>query len=755
METALCLHCSQPVAGFGNPDFCCHGCEAVYQFLRAGPLSDFYEIKKSGICFNPGAPVTGSGLDHSDWNSSTANPAAVFIEGIHCSACVWLLERLPIAIPEDVESASLNLSRSLLTLRFRAGADRARVAKTIEAFGYLPHLLKEESAAGDCLERENRKRLIELGVAGAISGNVMLLSIPLYSGVGGAYQGLFESASFLVSIPAVFYCGRSFFRNTLSGIRNRVFPIDGPILLAILTAFFYSVWSWATGGHELYFDSLTALIFLLLASRYLLARIRQSSNLNPEVLSLFHQPFKGAIGDEVHPTCGEVLSFDGRVERGRAWMDQSSFTGESQPVAVMPGEKVHAGTRVVSAEADFKVRVMEVGQETRLARFLRRLEESRGKRTQVEQANGRWARTLLKLVLAVAMGASIWFHHFGYGIEGMRRVLALLIVTCPCALALATPLVYSLASVRLLKDGVLVKDPEALDQVLNVRNLYFDKTGTLTFGVLKMDPEDLRSLNENERSILLGLTGVSQHPVSRGVFRELREQFPRLQGASIESWKEVSGVGIEGFNSGVRYGLRKNPDSAKFGVQFYRSSPNGEVEISEIRFQDVLRPDTAKVLEDLRARGMSLTLLTGDHLENAKKVLGDLDLEVRAGLSPEEKAESVANGMMVGDGVNDALALSEARVGFAVQGGLEAAIDSAGLYSLKPGISGVATILDAGARVRSVLRMNFALSTAFNLFAGTLAITGWMSPLLAAVLMPASAVTVFLNSLIRMREKPV
>ena len=752
-EVVLCMHCGEPAGNSPVPGFCCLGCQAVHRILSSGPFSDYYRIRQEGVCFERPRSIETGRRDYSFWNLNSDSPLRIFVEGVHCTACVWLLERLPLALARDVRTSQLDLSRSQLTLELVPGADRERIARTIESFGYRPHLIGSRSEGEKWLELENRKRLIDVGVAGALAGNVMLMSIPLYSGVEGRYQSLFEWVSFALSIPSVFYSGRSFFQNVVSGIRNRIFPIDGPILLAIVTAWLYSVYSLAAQTHDLYFDSLTSLIFLLLSSRYYLSRVRQASGLNAGVLSFFHAPFSGLPGEVVTLSAGESVGFDGRVLMGRAWVDQSHFTGEADPVLLNPGDEVLAGSRIVEADSGLQLRVEQVGSETRLQKLLIRIQESLGFRTRLEQSTERWARWLLMMVLITAVAAMVNFFQMGEPVLGLERVLALLIVTCPCALALATPLVYSLASGYLLKQGVLLKNPEALDRALTVREIYFDKTGTLTYGKLKIARGDLSSLEERELRILSALTERSSHPVSRAIYREIQAGFQLSKSLGLEKWVETPGVGVEGLCEGVRYGLKRNPRENSLGVQFFKIISGDWVEISSIHFEDQIREDSGPVAIELNRNGYHLHLLTGDHLRNAQSVVGNLPFQVSAGLTPAQKADQVSSGMMVGDGVNDALALARAQVGIAVQGGIEAAIESADVYCLKPGISGVLLLLKTASRVRSVLLSNFGISTVYNLAGAGLALTGWMSPLLAAVLMPLSATSVFLHSIWRMRRQ--
>jgi len=601
------------------------------------------------------------------------------------------------------------------------------------------------------LKKENKKRLLELGIAGAIAGNGMLMSIPLYSGVSGSMERLFETFSFVLAIPALFYSGRIFFKNVYSGFKSGVFPIDAPILLALVTAFSYSTYSLIQGTHQLYFDSLTALIFLLLSSRYYLARLRQSSRMNLGVLDFFQADYAGKAGDLEQLKTNEKIRFDGVVRKGEGWCDYSQFTGESEPVRVQAGDVVYAGTMFLESSSEVWVEVQRVGTSTRLAQLLQKVSAAQSRRTKTELTSDRWSQGLLVVVVNLAlMSASYFVFNRDFG-EGIKRVLALLIVTCPCALALATPLVFTLAMKSLLKKGVLVKDPASLDQLPEVKKIFFDKTGTLTEGHLEA-VVSLKSLSSDDLSALYSLVRLSRHPVSRAIERAFVEQKVPAKLMSWDSFQEKIGTGLFGGYYLTEYSLKRAFES-KSDYTESCFEKNG-VEICRIALRDRIRPESKAVIEALQKNGMTVTILSGDHDLPVRKLAQELNVNQYYALqSPEEKSSMVRGEMMVGDGVNDALALSQAQVSVAVQGGMEAAIQSAQVFSMKPGISAMVPLLETAELVRRTLRQNFILSTSYNLIGAVLSLSGNMSPLIAAILMPASALTVFWSSMIRMKEK--
>lgn len=419
------------------------------------------------------------------------------------------------------------------------------------------------------------------------------------------------------------------------------------------------------------------------------------------------------------------------------------------PVRLVPGSAVEAGTTLVSMKGEITIEVGAVGEETRLSRMLERIREAQNRRTASELRSEGWSKRLLAVVLAVAAIAFGVFLAQGRGVEGVNRILALLIVTCPCALALATPLVFTLAMKRLLSAGLLVKDPSALDRIPEIDRICFDKTGTLTLGEAdtSWSPTEVPP---QEASILLSLVSRSRHPFSRALERKLRQGGVRE--APLDDFQEIPGLGLSAKVSGVSfnlYGERTGNEDSSLSV-FTR---DGEV-LARIPFRDQPRLEGALVVKQLKALGLRPAVLSGDREAVVRSLARELSIpEFRSGMSPEEKAAFSRGSILVGDGVNDALALSGASVSVAVHGGMEAAVESAQVYSLTPGLRGIPELVRVAILVRRTLGANFLFSTTYNLIGAVLSLAGYMSPLLAAVLMPLSALTVFFSSLIRLKAR--
>jgi P-type Cu+ transporter len=742
-ELRYCRLCQKEVARKSTSDYCCAGCERVAALMQSS-----------------GTPVD---LDSGgDWQAQEVAiagtpPISYYVEGVHCSSCVWILERLPHLYPEQIARATLNLGQSILELQLRPGAKFTDVIAYIEKLGYQAHRVKTGSEAQRFEDAENRNRLIDVGVAGALAGNVMLMSIPLYSGVSGPMQVFFEWLSLALAIPSVFYSGRSFFTNVAAGFRTRTFPIDGPILLAILVALFYSAVSVVSGTHELYFDSLTTLVFLLLSSRYYLSRLRKASNRSLGILDHFQGNTQVQVGQRVAIQAHERIGYDGILKQGTAFLDLSHFSGESVPVQIRVGGLIFAGARVIECSQDAQVEVTAVGEDTRMASLLKKVRESQELKSLTELQSDRWAKRLLMVVSVVALAVMIGFASMGLWAEGLRRVLTLLIVTCPCALALATPLTFAIAIRKLLREGLLIKNPQALDELIHIRKIYFDKTGTITWG--KLTPvSNLSGLPVETLKKVYSMVTRSRHPVSRALEYAIDRDSPvSTQGPSAEltHFEEIPGLGLRAVMDGTQYELIRAAESQSGNTElvFQKADGGPKQEVLRFAFKDQIRSTSARTVRELKQMGIEVALLSGDQAAPAHEIAQQCGIdEVYSEQSPEQKGERVLGCMMVGDGLNDALALSRAKVSVAVQGGIDAAIQSSQVYSLVPGIETIPGLIRMSHRLNLALRQNFVFSTSYNVVGGILAITGVMNPLIAAVLMPLSATTVFVATLIRFRE---
>lgn len=736
LETA-CIHCGKT----SSTRFCCAGCEAVHAILQDSGLGQYYARKKDGVCFKSPEPARVSGRTYDSWDTRAERDVELFVEGVHCSACLWLLEKVAELESDQVETARLDLSRSVLRIRLRPNGKISPVAMRLDSWGYTPHLIETAGQVDAKIRQANRKQLIELGLAGALAGNVMLMSIPLYAGVEGGHATLFAWLSGILSVPSFFYSGRSLFLNVYRSARTRSFSIDIPVSLAIAVAFFYSWAKLIQGSTDLYFDSLTALIFLLLASRYWLSRLRE--------LGLGHGLSMATRGGDSAEKTGEIVSFsgereipfDGVIRQGTGWVSQAFLTGESEPILMRTGDEVFAGSQflAVGDSLPVSIEVVRTGEQTRLARMLEQVRSGTDQRSRVERAYDSWAKRLLAFVTITAFFVAIYWLKQGRADIAVERALALLIVTCPCALALAAPLVVSLAIRRAFRNGLVIRDIDVFERARSIRQVYFDKTGTLTTGTLEVISAEVQP---GKKEILKALARTSRHPVARAIDFYFSKTVP----ARLESHSEMPGIGVRGVANGKVYTLVRGPRGTSF-------QENGQ-EIGAIELSDAIRLESVSTVMDLRQRGLHVGILSGDRSENVRDVVARLGLEndarIGSALSPEDKQVRViadeSSGrpvLFVGDGVNDSLAMKSATASIALHGGMEEALKSASIYSMKPGLESVPTFFLISDQVGRSLRVCFISSTLYNVVGGSLAVLGYMNPLWAAVLMPLSATTAF------------
>lgn len=786
---AACAHCGDRVEGVLDPAepvvFCCEGCRSIYGAIRGAGLGAFYSDR--AVAAKPPWLVRPSARrgdrfehleSHHQVHADNTVSAELTIEGVRCASCVWLLENLPRAVIGVIE-ARLDVGRSILQVRWDPGRTRlARIAQTVEAFGYSPNLAAPSPHQPNHAERA---LLMRLGVAGAIAGNVMLMAFALYSGADASfepeYSALFRWTSLLLAVPSVFYCATPFFRGAWAAVRTRTPNMDVPIALGILVGFTSGAVNTLRGEGEIYFDTISALVFLLLVGRWLTARQHRRASVATDLAQALAPTTARLIDGEqrqqvradsvqsgalVEVQPGERVPVDGRIEFGEAAIDTRLLTGESNPTEVAVGDRVYAGTENLSGS--IRVRVEQSGQETRVGQLIRMMQEAQRERAPIVRAADRIAGTFVVLVLLLAgITLALWWP--AGSALAVEHAVALLVVTCPCALGMATPLAVSVALSRAARRGILLKNGEVLEALARPTEILFDKSGTLTLG----RPELVEWDGGAE---LGGRVSAAERGCDHPLARAFQRAFPAGERLTVEETQRSTGAGlaarIDGRElvvgtsamlsaRGIRISTARQQEvetKAAEGLTPVLVAEGGRV-VAMAAFGDTLRDDAASSLEGLSALGYSLSILSGDHPLVVERVCRELPVSnCRGGVSPEQKLEEVRkrlrlgrNVVLVGDGMNDAAAMSAATVGFAVHGGAEASLLAASGFATEPG---VAPVLEAVKGARSTLRVihrSIGFSLIYNLIGVVLAMSGVLSPLLAAVLMPLSSLTVVTSAL--------
>lgn len=687
-----------------------------------------------------------------------------FVEGVRCTKCLWKIEG-GLKDLLGVRSARLNMSNSILTVDLDTTASLEQIALTLVALGFRPHPIRQEGQSPDLQTQANRQMLIRIGLSGFCTGNIMLLSFSLYSGATDSpFRSFFEWASAVIFLPVLTYAAWPFYTSLYRALKSKRPSIDLPIVAALWVGTglsFHHFWSKAG---DVYFDSLSMLVFLLLSSRYFLTRLHQRF-LAPSLLKPFldiqqahkvtEQEIKDIpidlvqVGDIIEVRSDEKLPVDGILISPRAHINAAILTGEHRPQKVSQNETVYAGTLLI--DGPIRIKVTSTGGLTRLGRLLGELENELLSRTPMIQFTDKVAQVFTFVVLCIGVAFFIGYSFIDSS-AAAHRALALAILACPCALAFATPLTQSLALMRAARRGYFIKNADALERLRKVRQIFFDKTGTLTEGELFIRHWLPQVPDENTLALIKSLETISSHPVAKAIRREIAAtQLPEL-----EKHVEITGQGVQANYQGDFYELKATTlrddieNEITTAVGFYK---NGQLQYSLV-LGDKLKADSKDTISKLKAMNYSCGLISGDNSPSVNAVAKELNLNsdlVFAEASPEHKRDLLhkyKDSLMIGDGVNDSVAMASSLVSIAVHGSMESSLKAADIYLADPGIHAIPELIEISTETFYVIKRNLGFSLAYNLIGGGLALLGYIHPIIAAIMMPLSSATVVLSALI-------
>lgn len=787
-----CLHCGIPLDASTvqrGTSFCCRGCETIYTTIQAFGLTDFYSFRKAlDVKANARTDLKALRFLHLDseelqrrfvQKEGSRARAVLTLEGIQCAACVWLIEKLP-GLLDGVERASLHFGTGQLTIEYDPSAVLlSKIAETLHHLGYTPHVPAQDSE-GSARTKGDREALLRLGVAGVSSMNAMMLAVSLWqgmvTGIEEQYASLFRWGSLIVTLPAVLYSAVPFYKTSLNAIRHKILHIDVPIALAIIAAFIMSAVNTAMEREDVYFDAVATLIFLLLSGRYAqrraLQRARARSRMAWSVIPTSATRLRDGVheevlvhelhdGDLVEVKAGERFPVDGVVASGSSLVDEAVLTGESLPVVVSMGSEVKAGT--MNLDTAIQVKVESVGSASRIGKILQLIETTNGDRSEIVRMADKISG---HFVLVVLIGTLITFTAWAQVSweEAFDNSLALLIVTCPCALGLATPAVLSVALGKAARGGILIKGADTIERLVKGQRVFLDKTGTVTSGDIKVDSViSLSSECDRGRMIAATLSASTpHHPIARAV-----AAWSRVKGGSLESLSHVAGRGVQGLDEEGRIWRLGSqrwceemgvvlPIEVSLAVKEHEMKGNtssllcrDSVPVLVFLLVDGIREGAGELVRALHESGRRCALLSGDReavVQSVGAAIGLRAEDILAERYPEDKREvlvgSDALTVMVGDGVNDALAMRSAFVAVGMRGGLEATMEVADVFVLEPTMRNLELVFRGADRTMRVIKMTLAFSLFYNIVGGLLSVAGYMNPIVAAFLMPISSLTV-------------
>ncbi|MBU1425132.1 MAG: heavy metal translocating P-type ATPase [Gammaproteobacteria bacterium] len=799
-----CFHCGLPIPPDANfharledaeRDFCCFGCQSVSSAIYEAGLQGYYQRTPEGVLLAP-PPELPKDIDIYDFDevqqefttcSGDIRDIHLLVEGIHCPACVWLIERGLQRAP-GVQSANVNLAAKRLHLRW--DNSRSKLSDLIRALakiGYAAVPYDPESAEG-VMKKTNRAMLYRLFFAGFAMMNMLWISIALYSGADrDEFRQFFHWMGLVLATPTLLYSGYPFYRGAINGLRGGNLSMDMPIALGLSVTYAYSLYVTVTYSMvgEVYFDTVTNLIFVILIGRYLEGMFRHQAvsatkrlmELQPRVAIIMRDgqeqmtPIRGVkLGDQVLIKPGYKVPVDGVVLEGHSTVDESMLTGESAPVNKSAGAPVFAGT--VNNNGALLVEMRVQIQETTLAKIIRLVEEAQASKAPIQ----RLADTIVPwFVLVTLICATITFfiwnsHNFEVALMAATSVL---IITCPCALGMATPMSIAVASGLGAKHGILVKNGLVLETLSKVTHFVFDKTGTLTEGKMSVAQVHVAPGRE-EQEVLRHAAAVerySEHSVAKAIVIEAEARqllhrdletsaFLATAGLGVEAnvagqtvllgsaeWLMQQGVGLDAALQAKAHALETQAMSCIYMAQ------NGK-HVAVFALADKLRGDAQQLVDELRAAGIIMTLLSGDRRPVAEAVARQLGgMEVIAEVMPQDKDQVIqrlqqrgAVVAMVGDGVNDAPALIRADVGIALGSGTDVSVESADIVLMYNELDKVRQATQLSRRTLLTIKQNIGLSFVYNAIMVPLAMMARVSPLVAAISMPISSLIVIGNA---------
>jgi len=807
-----CYHCGLPIpAGVDLPvdvdgarhQMCCTGCQAVAESIVSSGLIDYYrrrdampeqardampdELKDLGL------------FDHPDFQQGFVKPvgehereAALILEGITCAACIWLNEQ-HVAHQPGVTAIDINYA----TRRARVRWDERRIKLSdilaaIQAIGYRAYPY-DAARSEQISQRERRSALWRLFVAGFGMMQVMMYAFPAYIAEDGDITADIESlmrwASLILTAPVVLYSAAPFFSHAWRDVRLRRLGMDVPVALGIGAAFVASCWATFIGHGEVYFDSVTMFVFFLLCGRYVEMLARQKAVRGVEELGKALPAFAERLaawpgpdgekvpvsqlltGDVIRVKPGEALPADGVVVEGESNANEALLTGESRPVPKRPGSAVTGGS--VNIGSPLCVRVTRTGEHTRLAAIRQLMERASAEKPRVVQQADRFAAYFIVALLVLAAVTAAWWYWHDPD-RALWVFVSVLVVSCPCALSLATPVALTVATDALARMGILVTRGHAIEALARADHFVFDKTGTLTYGEMRV--EQVRLLGAiaeaRARQLAAGLEQGSEHAIAAAL---------RLGGGNaplpaFAGLTATTGQGVAGVLDGTPYRIGRPAFVAELV-----GTPVPDVLLDDERsgrtvialassagwlagfaLSDGLREDCPAAFESLRGKGIELSIFSGDTPSTVEALAGRLGVQhALGGMTPEgkhaalialQKGDAVI--AMVGDGVNDAPVLAQAQVSVAMGGGTDLARNQADIVLLSGRLGSLAEGVTLSRRALTIIRQNLWWSFAYNFTAVPLAMSGFVTPWMAGIGMSASSLLVVLNALRLQRKRP-
>ena len=790
MSEVACSHCnltfSEDIMMKENDlFFCCKGCQGIYHLLNDEGLESFYD--KLGDTKLQPATQEQSDLEKFDLDGfknkyikihdDGRHEIHLIIEGIHCSACIWLNEKV-LHKTEGILEASINYTTNKAKVIWDPEAIKlSNIIQTIRSIGYNAYpydpKLQEERATKT---RQTYYTRILVAVFGAM--NIMWLAVAHYagyfSGIQQSFKDILNVAEFVLATPVLFYSGWIFFKGAYYGYKNKIVNMDTLVASGALLAYLYSIYAMITQKGEVYFDSVVMIITFVLVGKYLEVLSKKSAvdtldsimGSTPTEVTTLKDGVKSLVsvenvlvGDIIELKPGEKVVIDGVLSGGEASFDESSLTGENEPIYKRQGDEIRSGSLCLDSLVHYTA--TKDANSSLLTSIVSLLEESITKKPRIEQlansVSGYFSTTILLIALFTFAG---WYYFTGSFETALIVGISVIVIACPCALGLATPMATLVGISMAAKRGILFKEATFLETMAKSHILALDKTGTITEG--KPSVIQAKLLDGFDPALLLALVQTSNHPIAKGIQRYLEASYNVLSPLTLEEIKSIEAQGIQAqYQDKQLLGGNAKLLSAS-GVELDTTSENSlffftidNVLVARFELSDTIREGAKASIKKLKNLGIDVVMLTGDHEQSALKVAKEVGIDkVHAKLLPQDKASYIDalhqkgyRVVMVGDGINDAIALASSDIAIAMGNGADVAINVSDVVLLDEKFDRIYESYALSKRTYQAVKENLGFSLLYNVIAVPLAIMGFVNPLVAALSMSLSSLIVVGNSL--------
>ncbi len=767
--------------------FCCHGCEGVYHLLSSEGLDTFYN-KLGRTTLTPPQNQNFEDLEKFDLdgfrnkyikvNKDGLNEISLIIEGIHCSACVWLNEKV-LHKTDGVIEATINYTNNKAKVVWDNDKVKlSHIIGVIRSIGYdaFPYDASLQEARAVKTRRDYYSRIL-VAVFGMM--NIMWIAVAQYAGyftgIEQEHKNILNVAEFVLATPVLFYSGWVFFRGAYYGYKNRIVNMDTLVSAGASLAYIYSIYAMITGRGEVYFDSVVMIITFVLVGKYLEVLGKKhavdtldllTSTLPTEVMVIKNNKKSlialenVMIGNIIEVKAGEKIVIDGVIQSGTASFDESSLTGESLPLLKQVGETILSGS--VCLDSTIRYKATKDSSSSLLHSIVTLLEDSITKKPYIEQLANSISGYFSVIILLIASATFFgWWYFGGIGFEKSLIIsISVIVIACPCALGLATPMSTLMGISLSAKRGILFKEASYLETMAKCDIIALDKTGTLTEGKPKVVKANI--LKEFDISLLYSLVSNSNHPISKGIKNYIIENFENHKELKLGKINSIQAKGMSathgkqkifGGNSAL---MEENGIEAKNSTQnlIFNFAINDKL-VASFELKDTPKTGAREMINTLKYLGLKVIMLTGDHEKSAKSIASELGIDdIKWGLLPIEKADMIdefhkqnKKVIMVGDGINDSIALAKSDIAIAMGSGADIAIGVSDVVLLNDNITKVSEALQISKRTYKAIKENLTLSIIYNVIAIPLAVAGFVYPLVSALSMSLSSLIVVGNSI--------